>query len=200
MNSIDRYFKDIRELSKDKTNLVENHLKLVVSIAKQYKKTWYPLEDRIQAGNLGLIRAAKTYNPKLGTAFSTYATYYIRSCIREDIMYQGFHISLPRRAVRTNMSTSTVTWFIEWLIGYIENLSFNKKHYNIDKVTAIRKELDTLTDKEQYIIQKHLFERKTFRCIGSELGFTPPRIQQLYSMALAKLRQSKTLQTIYEEE
>lgn len=200
MNSIDRYFKDIRELPKDKTNLIESNLRLVVSIAKQYKKTWYPLEDRIQAGNLGLIRAAKTYNPKLGIAFSTYAAYYIRTCIRKDIMYQGFHISLPRRAVHTNMSTSMVIWFIKWLIGYIENLSVNKRHYDIDKVVAIHKELDTLTGKEQYVIQKHLFERKTFRCIGNELGYTFQRVQQLYSMALAKLRQSKILQTIYEEE
>lgn len=56
--------------------LIEHNLRLVVSIANSYANSNVPLEDIIQAGNIGLIKAVDKFNPKLGK-LSTYATRWI---------------------------------------------------------------------------------------------------------------------------
>lgn len=68
--------------------LVEANLRLVIYLARQgYQKTGLPLNDLIQAGNEGLIKAATKFDPTRGCRFSTYARWLIieamQSCIRE---------------------------------------------------------------------------------------------------------------------
>lgn len=75
--------------------LVVRNLRLVVNIAKKYINRGVPLEDLIQEGNAGLIRAADDYDVGRGTRFSTYAAYWIKQAIRAAIMSQGDAIRLP---------------------------------------------------------------------------------------------------------
>merc|ERR1719160_2463346 len=64
------------EMARDR--LVVCNLRLVVSIAKRYKGQGLSLEELIQEGNLGLIRATELFDPAKKYRFSTYATYWIR--------------------------------------------------------------------------------------------------------------------------
>lgn len=66
--------------------LVRAHLRLVVKIAKEYKRPGLDLSDLIQEGNLGLLRALKTYDPERGIRLSTYAAFWIRALVLKFVI------------------------------------------------------------------------------------------------------------------
>ena len=73
--------------------LAETNLRLVVSIAKRYQKSRVPIEDLIQEGNLGLMKAIERFKWNKGFRFSTYATWWIKQAI-------GQYVNKTRRTIR----------------------------------------------------------------------------------------------------
>jgi RNA polymerase sigma-32 factor len=66
--------------------IVEACLPFVVSIALEYRRWGVPLEDIIQQGNLGLLKAAAKFDPNKECRLATYAAYWIRAEIREYVV------------------------------------------------------------------------------------------------------------------
>lgn len=86
---------EVKQGQEAHTELVQANFRLVISIAKQYKGHGVPLLDRVQEGNLGLIRAAEKFDFRKGYKFSTYATWWIQQAVTRAIADQGRTIRVP---------------------------------------------------------------------------------------------------------
>ncbi|MEM6960211.1 MAG: sigma-70 family RNA polymerase sigma factor, partial [Myxococcota bacterium] len=68
------------------TRLIESSLPFVLRIAREYRRWGIPLEDLIQQGNLGLLKAASKFDPQKECRLVTYAAYWIRAEIRDYVV------------------------------------------------------------------------------------------------------------------
>lgn len=84
--------------------LVESNLRLAISVARKYycpTGGTLTLEDLIQEGCIGLMRAARKFNYKRNLRFSTYASYWIRQAISRAMAKQGRNIRLPIHVIES---------------------------------------------------------------------------------------------------
>ncbi len=90
--------------------LIKASLPFVISIALEYRRWGIPLEDLVQQGNLGLLKAAKKFDPGRDCRLITYAVYWIRAEIR-DYVVRGYRLvrigttKNERRAMRSYRKT-----------------------------------------------------------------------------------------------
>lgn len=92
--------------------IIEACLPFVVSIALEYRRWGVPLEDIVQQGNLGLLKAAQKFDPERHCRLATYAAYWIRAEIREYVV-RAFRVvrlgttKSERRALRAYRRTKS---------------------------------------------------------------------------------------------
>jgi len=75
--------------------MVRANLRLVVNIARSYTGKGLGLQDLIEEGNLGLLRAVEGFDPSMNTRFSTYASYWIKQSIKRALINTAKTIRLP---------------------------------------------------------------------------------------------------------
>lgn len=75
--------------------LVNANLRLVISVAKNFRNRGLPMEDLVNEGNVGLIYAVDRFDPSVGSRFSTYAGYWIDQAIRRAVQNASQMIHIP---------------------------------------------------------------------------------------------------------
>jgi RNA polymerase primary sigma factor len=73
----------------------DSHVAFVVKIAKEYRYLGVPFEDLLAEGNLGLLEAARRFDPARGARFTTYAAWWIRKYILQALRDQTFLVRIP---------------------------------------------------------------------------------------------------------
>jgi len=144
--SINKYFSEINKIplltnkeelelaKKAKTGDVDSiqkltvhNLRFVVSVAKQYQNQGISLEDLINEGNLGLIRAAQKFDESRGFKFISYAVWWIRQGIIQTITENGKAVRMPTNKVR---NYNKVNYFFE---------NFVKEHHREPSIDELQK-------------------------------------------------------------
>jgi RNA polymerase sigma-B factor len=77
--------------------LVERHLPLVRSLARRYSHSGEPLDDLVQVGSLGLVAAARRFDPGRGVPFAAYATPSVEGELRRHLRDRTSTIRVPRK-------------------------------------------------------------------------------------------------------
>ncbi|MBD3346918.1 MAG: sigma-70 family RNA polymerase sigma factor [Chitinivibrionales bacterium] len=145
----------LREISKDKTltieeevelavhikkgdrkaleKLVRANLRFVVSVCRNYQNQGLPLNDLINEGNLGLIRAAKRFDEKKNFKFISYAVWWIRQSILQALAEQSRIIKLPLNRVGTIHKIGKTQSKLEQKYRRMPNIEEIARELNIDE-------------------------------------------------------------------
>ena len=132
--------------------LVESNLRLVLSIACKYVRYNYSLDDYIQEGNIGLMIAAKKFDPDSGNRFSTMATYWIKSYIHAYAM-RGNNIAFSKGVGRTIRKYRKVKALLEQKLFRIPTVADMAKELGISIERAT--ELENLSETPTSLDEKY---------------------------------------------
>jgi RNA polymerase primary sigma factor len=131
--------------------LITSNLRFVINIASQYAEVGVPFADLIAAGNLGLVEAAKRFDPSRGVKFITYAVWWIRHAITNTIWHETDIIRKPNRVQAYGGKINNAYTHLKETLG---------REPTIDEVASYLKEHGVKIDKGA--IKNILLYKKTF--------------------------------------
>jgi len=190
-----------------RTQLLRVHSLWVILLAQKAFKPGMELKDLIAEGNIGLLKAMKTWNKKKSKLI-TYSTPFIKRAINKYVQQYQYVVNRPQNTysiLKKNTSKKAV-----------ENINTASMIYSLDAAAQLQAEQDleedigqqlqtekalviisTLPERDRYIITNSfglMCKPMTRKKMGRELKVSPERIRQLLNTALKKVR------SVYEQQ
>ncbi|MDP3919112.1 MAG: RNA polymerase sigma factor RpoD/SigA [Nanoarchaeota archaeon] len=155
--------------------LIENNLRFVVSVAKEYQNNGLSLIELISAGNIGLTTAAERFNEERGFKFISYAVWWVRQSILQTLGEQTRTVRIPMNRIDLLRSRNKIVSQIENEGVSSDSIDIISEELGIDEETAI--ELEGLS-KQIVRLDKPLNEAEDDETIGSRFADHQPRIDE----------------------
>ena len=199
---------------KARQRLIQANLRFVILVAKRYRNHGIPMEDLVNEGNIGLIRAAGRFDPDRGIRFVSYAVCWIRQAILKAIRENGSMIRVPRsrlgelpRTAELRMQAAQRTLSLDSPVSGREDadpLSACLEDRNAPKPeevlvgASIKDELGSvlaeLSDRDASIL-RHRFGlagsgRTSLLEAGRRHGISKERVRQIEKKTIRKIRAS----------
>jgi RNA polymerase primary sigma factor len=93
--SVEQFTRLQRDAAEARAHMIQANVRLVVSVAKNFRNRGLAMEDLVSEGNVGLVNAVDRFDPEVGSRFSTYASYWIDQAIRRAIQSATQMIHIP---------------------------------------------------------------------------------------------------------
>lgn len=175
--------------------LVTSNLKYVVRIAKRYVWTNIPIYDLISEGNLGLITAAKNFNPSFGTKFITYADRWIRQSIAEYV--KNYNLDTEFTGADDYVFDNEVD------VDLIDDEFEERVHSIQSREDAVNELMTCLSKRENEVLTAYFGlngkEQQTLEEIGKTMSLTQERVRQIKDKGIEKLQYKAVSSNKYSE-
>jgi RNA polymerase sigma-B factor len=195
---------DPAERDRIREQLVDAYRDFVFFLARKFQNRGEPLDDIVQVGYLGLIKAIERFDPDLGYEFTTFATLTVAGEIKRHFRDKGTAIRFPRRlqelhqsAVRVNEQMKnelgrepTVAELAERLGVAPEDVT-EAMEMGPDRVEmrdVLNRAMEHLTPRERAIMAMRFYEQMSQSEIARRLGISQMHVSRLQRAALEQLR------------
>ncbi len=198
-----------RELKEIRDSMVLANLRLAVWIAKPFWRH-RPLRhleplDLVQAGNLGLLRAAERFDPTRGTRFDTYAYWWVEQFVRREIECRDSLVAVPNHLLRPywkgEISDPRLLWQIRAAFGCrsctfatIPDVTAETAEHSVaraDRLAAMLEVVDRLGARQSTVIRLRYGlaggKEQTLDEVGAVVKLTRERVRQIENKALKRL-------------
>lgn len=197
--------------------LIRHNLKYVVSVANRYKGCGLPLLDIINEGNIGLIQAARRFDPERGVKFITYAVWWIRQSIMHALAEQSGTVRLPvkqagllykisqkfnqlQKELEREPTAEELSEALDLSVSELESiLRVYRTHLSLD--APIREDedtsyLDILESTNAPPVEEQIIQQSLAREIDKLLHDLPPREEKILRMRFGFDSAPQTLEEI----
>ena len=171
--------------------LITLHTGYIYSIARKYLSFGIEIEELYQEGIIGFLLALKKYDNKYETKFLTFASYYIKGQIhkfanRKGLLVNNLNIVSLDETIFDNEDDNRC---MEDIIINSQNEfdDFEKAEIRCD-ANIIMNNINSLTEREVYVVKKHIVENKTLAQIGEQIGLSPEGVRKIEKKAIIRIK------------